>query len=306
MILQGGMYVAPPHIMSKGLLLHMLISEAIQAIQDYCDGIDAFAGKPIELATTRDQVLYGDIDQQCTGIVTCIWATAEVIRRAKELGANLIVPHEALFWNHGDRREVVAGNKTFEAKCALLDEWGGAVWRCHDYIHSGVPLASDGSMVDGIFYGFAVKMDWLGSAVDETFMRYRIEPTPARDLAQALVHKLGLNGTRLIGDGDALVRNVEIPMHIMGRDNDEIAHIDSEGIDCILTMEFIDFTVSEYIRDAAMLGQGKCAIHMGHFNGEEPGMEYMAKWLPAALGDASAGLLVTFVPMGDTYQYVLA
>ena len=45
---------------------------------------------------------------------------------------------------------------------------------------------------------------------------------------------------------------------------------------------------------------------MGHFNGEEPGMEYMAKWLPAALGDAGAGLLVTFVPMGDTYQYVLA
>ncbi|MFQ7392839.1 MAG: hypothetical protein ACLRM9_05890 [Collinsella aerofaciens] len=63
-----------------------------------------------------------------------------------------------------------------------------------------------------------------------------------------------------------------------------IAHIDSDDIDCILAMEFIDFTVSEYIRDAAMLGQGKCAIHMGHFNGEEPGMECMAAWLLAAWG----------------------
>lgn len=70
--------------MSKGLL-HMLISEAIQAIQDYCGGIDAFTGKPIELATTRDRVLYGNIDQQCTGIVTCIWATAEVFAVPRSL-----------------------------------------------------------------------------------------------------------------------------------------------------------------------------------------------------------------------------
>ena len=54
MIPQGGMLAAALHIMSKGLL-HMLISEAIQAIQDYCGGIDAFTGKPIELATTRDR-----------------------------------------------------------------------------------------------------------------------------------------------------------------------------------------------------------------------------------------------------------
>lgn len=306
MVLRGGEIVATPHIKSKELLLHMLISEVIQAVKGYCGGIDIFTGKAIEDVTTRDKVLYGDIDQECTGVVTCIWATAEVIRRAKELGANLIIPHEALFWNHGDSREAVAGNSTFEAKCELLDDWGGAVWRCHDYIHSGVPLGSNGAMVDGIFYGFAAKMGWLECATDGSFMSYRIDPMSARDLAQMLVRKLGLNGTRLIGDGDVLVSNVEIPMHIMGRDNDEIAHIDADDIDCILTMEFIDFTVSEYIRDAAMLGQGKCAIHMGHFNGEEPGMEYMPTWLPAALGAAGSDLPVAFVPMGDTYQYVLA
>ena len=56
------MFAAALHIMSKGLL-HMLISEAIQAIQDYCGGIDAFTGKPIELATTRDRVLYGNVPE---------------------------------------------------------------------------------------------------------------------------------------------------------------------------------------------------------------------------------------------------
>ena len=283
----------------------MYISEVIEAVEGYCGGIDAFTGKAIEEETTRDQVLYGKVEQECTGVVTCIWATVEVIRRANELGANLIIAHEALFWNHGDSREVVAGNRTFAAKCAVLDEWGGVVWRCHDYIHSGVPLGQDGKLVDGIFYGFAAKMGWLDNATDDTYMNYRVDEISATDLARELVGKLGLNGTRLIGDPEASVSNVQIPMHIMGRDNDEIAHIDQAGVDCILAMEFIDFTVSEYIRDAAMLGQGKCAIHMGHFNGEEPGMEYMATWLPRALGAAGSGLPVCFVPMGDTYQYVV-
>lgn len=66
-------------------------------------------------------------------------------------------------------------------------------------------------------------------------------------------------------------------------DTSLINEIDGSSIDCLLAMELIDFTVSEYIRDAAMLGAGKCAIHLGHFNLEEPGMEYMAEWIPKAL-----------------------
>ena len=92
-------------------------------------------------------------------------------------------------------------------------------------------------------------------------------------------------------------------------DTETLNKMDTEGVDCLLCMEIIDFTVSEYVRDSAMLGQGKCIIHMGHFNGEEPGMEYMATWVSRALEAAgldSAKVPVSFVPMGDTYQYVLA
>lgn len=94
-------------------------------------------------------------------------------------------------------------------------------------------------------------------------------------------------------------------MHILGvpeHDTAEINRMDEESIDALVTMEFIDFTTCEYIRDAAMLGLGKCAITVGHFNLEEPGMEYMTQWLPKALGDSCPR--VDFVPMGDTYQYV--
>lgn len=286
----------------------MLISAVIDNIKNYCGGTDLFTGKPIEEATTRDKVTYGNIDQECTGIVTCIWPTVDIIRRAQELGANLIVTHEALYWNHGDHEDVVAGNSAYQAKRALLDAWGGAVWRCHDYIHSGVPLEADGSLVDGIFYGVAHKLGWTeyrtGDAVRS--MDFTIPAVSGRELAAQLVSKLGLSGTRLIGDPDASVQRVRIPMHVMGSpgDTETLNAMDAEKIDCLVTMEFIDFTTCEYVRDAAMLEQGKCAITIGHFNLEEPGMEYMATWLPDVLGSGAPG--VTFIPMGDTYQYVTA
>ncbi len=286
----------------------MLISEAIQRVKDYCCSTDAFTGKPIDPATTRDQVTYGNVDQPCTGIVTCIWPTADVIRRAGELGANLIITHEALFWNHGDHQDVVADNRTYQAKRELLDAWGGAVWRCHDYIHAGVPLEADGSLADGIFYGFAWKLGWLGYRTGDLFkcMDYEIPEVSGRELATSLVGRLGLNGTRLVGDPEARVRHVRVPMHIMGgpADTEAANAMDAEGVDAFVTMELIDFTTCEYVRDAGMLGQGKCAVAIGHFNLEEPGMEYMAEWLPTALGEGAPE--VTFVPMGDTYQYVTA
>ena len=77
-------------------------------------------------------------------------------------------------------------------------------------------------------------------------------------------------------------------------DTYEINFADSEGVDALVTMEFIDFTTCEYIRDVGMLGEGKCAITVGHFDLEEPGMELMAEWLPQALG--TSGVPVALSP----------
>ncbi|MBS5865580.1 MAG: Nif3-like dinuclear metal center hexameric protein [Coriobacteriaceae bacterium] len=287
----------------------MLISKAIQHIKDYCTGIDAFTGKPINETSTRDKVLYGNADQELAGIVTCIWPTVNVIRSARELGANLIISHEALFWNHGDHQDVVSSTQAFKAKKKLLDDWGGTVWRCHDYIHSRVPI-DDGALADGIFFGLAWKLGWLDyrTGDDKGFcLSYEIPAIDATNLAHELVMKLGLNGTRITGDPHACVKSVRVPMHVMGEarsDTHEINETDASGNDCLITMEFVDFTTCEYIRDAGMLGQNKCAITIGHFNLEEPGMEYMIKWLPQALG--TDRVPISFVRMQDTYRYVVA
>lgn len=278
----------------------MLISEVIDGVKAYC-GHDW--GGPIMDDTTRDQVLWGPVDVECTGIVTTCFASADVIRQAHARGANLIICHEALFWNHGDHTCWLAGNKTFAAKRALLEECGITVWRLHDHIHSGIP--EDGRLVDGIFMGLADKLGWRDYVRGDTVrpMEFEIPETSAGELARFLVGRLGLAGTRIVGDADARVRTVLVPMHLIGQfDNATTARMDS-GFDCLVTMEATDFTTSEYVRDSAQLGLGKAMICIGHFNVEEPGMEYMLCWLPRAIG---ADVPASFVASGDPWTYVTA
>lgn len=278
----------------------MLISEVIDSVKAYC-GHDW--GGPIYDDTTRDQVLWGPTDVACTGIVTTCFASADVIRKAHAAGANLIICHEALFWNHGDHTCWLENNKTFAAKRALLDECGITVWRLHDHIHSGIP--EGGRLVDGIFIGLADKLGWRDYVRGDTArpMEFEIPETSAIELARFLVGRLGLRGTRIVGDPDARVRRVLVPMHLIGQfDNAVTAQMDA-GFDCLVTMEATDFTTSEYVRDSAQLGRAKAMICIGHFNVEEPGMEYMLRWLPEAIG---ADVPASFVASGDPWTYVTA
>ncbi len=198
----------------------MLIQTVIDHIKEYHKGV--FEGKQIDEQTTRDKVLYGNPHQECTGIITTCWASVDVIREAAKRGANLIIAHEALFWNHGDHTDWLQeeNNQSFLAKKKLLDEAGIVVWRDHDYIHSGIPM--------------------------------------------------------------------------------EDQEADQENINCYLTMEVVDFTLAEYIRDSSMLGMDKAIIGMGHFNLEEPGMEYMITYLPTAV---KADIPCAYIQSGDMYDY---
>ena len=83
----------------------MKISEIIEIVKKNCRGYGE-----IDDNRTRDKVLYGETDKECTGIVTTIYASVDVIRKAHELGANFIIAHEACFWNHGDKTDWLQDN----------------------------------------------------------------------------------------------------------------------------------------------------------------------------------------------------
>ncbi len=276
----------------------MKISEVIQLIKDH--HYKEWNGHPIVPEMTRDKVLYGDIDRECTGVVTTIYASVDVIRKAYKMGANLIVAHESLFWNHGDHTDWLANNSTFRYKKALLDETGITVWRDHDHIHAGVDW--NGSRYDGIFYGLAKELNWTDYIInDQSSPRmFEIPETPTREVAEYLMEKMNLNGMKTMGNLDGTTRRIFIPGHIIGlQDNEMLSTVEDNDIDTILAMEITDFTLAIFMRDGAMLGQNRCVLVPGHFNVEEPGMKWFGEeFLPTIL---PADLKVCFIQAGDSY-----
>ena len=269
----------------------MKISTIIENMKKYHKGYGT-----IDEEKTRDKVLYGNVDQECTGIVTSCWASVDVIEYAIEKGANLIISHEALFWNHGDHQEWLeeSKNSVYLEKRKLLDDHQIVVWRDHDYIHSGIPYKGD--YIDGIFLGLAKKMGWEDKLIVNPINEF--EPSllcstaysfdhsiKAKDLAKELIDTCHLNGIKLIGNSNADIKKAAVLFHVFGDANEAIKNTDKSDVDCLLSMELIDFTYAEYLRDSGMLGRNRVSLGMGHFNLEEPGMEYMLEYLDEAIGE---------------------
>ena len=194
----------------------MLIKDVIQNIKNYTKG--EWNGITITEEKTRDKILYGNPDKECTGIVTTIYASPDVIRKAHELGANLIISHEALLWNHGDHKEWLeeSQNKTYLQKKKLMDDYGIVIWRFHDYIHSGIPY--NGGYIDGIFYGLAQETGWLNARIKDNLsgaVYVECEPTTPREVAKTIKEKWNITGMKCIGNPDAIVTKIMVCGHVM-------------------------------------------------------------------------------------------
>lgn len=256
--------------------------------------------------TSRDQVLYGEewLSEECTGIVTTCWASVDVIKEAQKIGANLIIVHEALFWNHGDQQDWLQENKTYQLKKELLDEAKITVWRNHDFVHSGI-LQEDGSAIDGIFLGVVKTLGWEKFVEDLTrfpFIFRFDKGKTLHELSHELIDKLEVNGIRYVGESNQVIRSLIVGYHALGQDNDIIKQLEREDIDAICLLEMVDFTVLEFAKDSLSLGRNKAVLSAGHFNTEEPGMAYMADFLVEKL---ELEIPVQFVKSGDTVNYIV-
>lgn len=279
-------------------------------IQEVLDKIKS-CHPPIDESRTCDTVKFGDPEQSCTGIVTTVCTTIEVIQKAAELGANLIICHEPLFYAHDDRTEWLTGSPVYAQKAALLQKHGIVVWRDHDHLHGGSPKRQREHM-DLVFYGIMQELGW--EAYCKGFplkpLVYEIPQTTAEDLTALLVDKFHLTGARIVGNSKAKIRRVFFCEHVNGSswggrqpDCDAIREIEAGDYQALIPLEIIDWTLSAYVRDAAQLGQDRVLIEMGHFNVEELAMKYYARWLGEAV---RLTLPIHFVQSGDSYSYYQA
>ena len=163
----------------------------------------------------------------------------------------------------------------------------------------------NGQYVDGIFYGVAKRLGWLEyvDTLSDTLFSFTLPSMSTEAVSKQLIEGLGLNGLRLVGDSNTIINKLQIGPHLIGPDNDTISKIDKNDVDAIIALELIDYTVSEYFRDSSQIGTPRVIFSVGHFNLEEPGMEYMLEYLNDILG---SNIPTYFVKSGDTFEYVIS
>ncbi len=281
-------------------------------IQEVIDRILAYhPAFPKEYAGC-DEFKTGDPGQECTGVVTAMAATVNVVKKAIELGANLIVVHESTFYTSADKGGWFEdfSNEVYEEKKKLIDDHRICIWRDHDHMHAHQP--------DAIFAGVLKYLDWEDRAVVDhdtgSFAHFLvdIEPMKLKDLCQYLIRRIGMNGCRIIGDPEMTVSKVALVGHLFpgeyhkkdgshGEYSVSVIKVLEEGADVIIPGEVTDWTVLSYVRDACELGKKKAVINLGHFNWEELGMRYMKDWLS---GLTEGKVDVTYVAPGDMYRFI--
>jgi putative NIF3 family GTP cyclohydrolase 1 type 2 len=254
------------------------IQEAIDAI------LRATGAEP--LVDTVDTAKTGDTGRPLTGVVTTFMPTAAVLTRAAELGANLVIPHEPVFYNHRDETDWLADDPVYRAKRALIDAHGIVVWRFHDYWHRTRP--------DGILAGVLPRLGWRREGEHERPCIVPIEPTTLADLAAHLKTRLGVPAVRVTGPDDLVCRRVALLVGAPGG-RAHVAALRRDDVDALVCGELNEWETCEYVRDANALGRPRGLIVLGHANSEEAGMAYLAEWLRPHL----AGVPISHVAAGD-------
>jgi len=269
----------------------MTIKEIINKMESYHAPLD-------NERRTCDGVIIGDAEKECTGIALTCCPSVEVIKKAAAQNCNLIVCHEPTFFDGWDETDWLQDNQVYLAKKNLIEKTGMVIFRNHDRLHSDNP--------DGIFIGLTKKLGWEPYAEKLEFMPaccFNLPTTTVRGAAEQLAKVMRIDGMRILGDPEMQVTRAGFTFHFGGSPMDRtvIDYIEKHDLQVIVPGETVDWTIVEYVQDALALGKKRALLTPGHFNWEEPGMEYMADWLPKVIENAAP---VIFIQSGNQYRWL--
>lgn len=239
---------------------------------------------------TVDTIKSGDASQVVTGIVTTMFATIEVINKAIAAGANFIIAHEPVFYNHFDNTDWLENDPVYQYKTALLKKHKIAVWRCHDYIHSHKP--------DGVMTGVLTALGWEKYRKAEKPFVIDIPATSLQSIIGLSKQKLGIGHVRYIGNLSAMCSRIALlPGAASGKT--QINLIKNEKPDLLIVGEVEEWETSEYIRDLQSSGLHTSLLVLGHIVSEEAGLEWLMKWLQERLPEVRT----MHIASGDAFSW---
>ena len=243
------------------------------------------------LSSTVDTLKAGSGDTVVTGIVTTMFATIDVIKKAIDFGANFIIAHEPTFYNHQDDTSWLQNDDVYQYKANLIKEHNIAIWRNHDYIHHLVP--------DGVTMGVLNQLGWTDLADVRLPNVITLPTTTVGEVVKQAKEKLHIEKVRFVGDPQqACTKVLFIPGSAGGQM--QIKGVDKVKPDVLMVGEVSEWETMEYIRDARAKGDKISLIVLGHIASEEPGSEFMLGWLKKNLPSIKAKHILS----GNSYTFL--
>lgn len=242
------------------------------------------------IADTVDTLKSGSRNTEVKGIVTTMFATVDVIKKAISANANFIIAHEPTFYNHQDATDWLQNDEVYQYKADLLQQHNIAVWRNHDYIHS--------LKEDGVGAGVLNQLGWKQYYDNNKDAIVNIPAMSLQALIQHAKRELGIKEVRYIGNlNQSCKRILLLPGAAGGKT--QIQMMNKTNPDVLMCGEVSEWETAEYVRDARAKGEPLSLIVLGHIASEEPGSEWMMNWLKQNVPSIPA----THIPAGNSLSF---
>lgn len=237
-----------------------------------------------------DTIKAGSPETEVNKVVVTMFPTVELVRRAKEWGAQMIIVHEPTYYKHMDEH---SDDKIECEKRVFIESTGIVIYRFHDHPHVNKP--------DMIAAGGIRQLDLPCDAEypEGRFGLARLtlqNPITPIELAKRIEEKFGIKHLRIAGNREKEITHIST---LFGTPGGVLEELQEENSEVILTGEIMEWALGEYVRDAAALGYRKTLLVMGHEGSEWAGMLYTADLLKEACPE----LEVVYMDCGEVYTY---
>ena len=242
---------------------------------------------------TVDTVKCGNADRELKKLVLTMFPTVEVIKKAAEWGADMILCHEPIYFNDFDA-PMEGDTEVERKKYELVENSGIVIKRFHDHMHKATPdMISEG----GLYYlglkGRLEKTEYYASS-----LFFSDEPITALELAKRIENNLGVKHVRIAGERNKKSSVIAVSFGMPGGVWELLR---DPRVEIVLFGEADsqDWKMSEYARDAASLGINKSLLAIGHSDSEKGGMMLLAEKIRAKHPDIE----VIHIDCGAPYGY---
>jgi putative NIF3 family GTP cyclohydrolase 1 type 2 len=237
-------------------------------------------------AQTVDTIKIGSRDTVVTGIVTTMFPSIAIIKKAVELKANLIIPHEPTFYSGQDETDYLQNDPVFRGKYDLLAKHQITIWRNHDYVHR--------MQDDGVRIGVVEELGWKdyytpGSPI------LQIPTTHLKGIIDHIKTRMQVPAMRYVGDLNQPVSKVLLLPGAVGGKT-QITRIQEHRPDVLICGESNEWETPEYVKTANELGMKLSMVEIGHSASEEGGSEFVKNWLHTHV----PGVPVYHIPSGNS------